>query len=740
MPEAPNRAHQVMRRRRAILLPPTLALTFFALLAFLIACLILFRTGSQVAGYDYFSFHWNFWWTRRALSTPGLELFRTDFVFFPSENNLAFHTLALAWYPLWAVLEPLIGTLAAMSIIILVAVTLNGWAVYAFLRTEGAHRALALVGGAAFQLLPILRYFTYQTHLNLLGWFWLPLHLMLWRRIAALVQARRDGRVFALALVQGVALWLLLLTDQQLPLFLALVLGPLALVSLWASSRRAALVAAGLLAVAVGLALGWIAGPLPYLVGEVGGFAGGDVEARPGIPFPDGFLSMDGEWWRWDRPSLGAFVPLAVLISALASPWIRPRPARWRWFWFAVMLPPLVLALGPTLRLGGLAIPLPYRAVYALSGGLFAMPWRLGPLAALAGLAFVALTWTPLVSSLPARRLAPVMAVLMLALAASLRLGEPGPLSPAPAEYAFYTDMGAETCPGCDEYVVLEVPTAVGTGEVLLGPPDAIALQFHALRHHKRLVNGFLARAPVANYWWVYLDDPMMAWLGQRRPLEPETVAAQLRERVSGWPIGYVVVHRDLIEADGPTQQEIFAFLNAQDDLLCPHTSEGSAAVYRTRWHPLGCALRMPPEIAPGVYELNIGAPGDFGHIGAGWHRPERIFDAAIRWAGHASEATLWVDLPPGEYRLSLTAQAFHEARRLRVRVNETLLDGEVEVSADGLTEATYTIPAGALGDGRRVNVALIYDGSIVPAHVEHSADPRALAIMVDRVRFARIE
>jgi hypothetical protein len=298
--------------------------------------------------------------------------------------------------------------------------------------------------------------------------------------------------------------------------------------------------------------------------------------------------------------------------------------------------------------------------------------------------------------------------------------------------------MGEESCSGCADYVVLEVPTAVGTGEVLLGPPEAIALEYYALYHHRRLVNGFLARAPVQNYWWVYLDDPMMAWLGQRRPLEQEAVAAQLRERTFGWPIGYVVIHRDMIEASGPTLQEILAFFNAQDDVLCPHVAEGDALVYRTRWHPLGCSPRTPPEVGPDVYEIDVGADGDFGHIGPGWHRPERIFDVTVRWSGHADEARLWLDLPPGDYVLDVTAQAFHESRRLQVRVNGAPLEGEAFITTEALQNVTFEIPAETLGDGQHVEIALVYDRRIVPAEIGQSADPRPLAVMVDRVRFTR--
>jgi len=107
-----------------------------------------------------------------------------------------------------------------------------------------------------------------------------------------------------------------------------------------------------------------------------------------------------------------------------------------------------------------------------------------------------------------------------------------------------------------EDYVVLEVPTGVGTGEVLIGDPRAIQLQFYTLTHAHRTVNGFISRAPVESFWPLRTDDPMLSWLGQRRDLDATFVENQFRERIPLWPIGYVVVHQDLIGLESATNQE----------------------------------------------------------------------------------------------------------------------------------------------------------------------------------------
>ncbi|MFC1961255.1 hypothetical protein ACFLYO_11180, partial [Chloroflexota bacterium] len=299
-----------------------------------------------------------------------------------------------------------------------------------------------------------------------------------------------------------------------------------------------------------------------------------------------------------------------------------------------------------------------------------------------------------------------------------------------------------------DDYVVLEVPTGAGTGETFIGQNYRdLGTQYYGMTHEKRMVNGLLARAPVENYFYLRDEDPLLSWLGQRRGLEPDTVIEQLQERIFDWPIGYIVIHQDFIGREHPANLEITGFFNTLPDLLCPYAVEGEAVVYRTLWHPDGCPDRTPPEVAPGRFQIDIGAAGEELYLGWGWHRPEQIAGIPVRWTGDqgylvyglTARADLIVDLPPGAYTFQLEAQSFQEARTVNVLINGEPV-GTVTVTPEALQTYTVAIPAAAIGAGQLVTVALVTDDTLSAAEAGLNDDPRPLGLLVNTVTFVREE
>lgn len=714
-----------------------LALVFFGGLAVLGLHSLLVDAGTRVGATlptDYYHFHWNYWWIRHALTTPGLSVYETNFVLFPYTTNLALHTLTPFWYPLWALLEPLTGTIAAMNIIYTLAMALTGWSCYLLLRQEGGGEIWLLVGGVIYMFTPAFLLAIFIGNPNYAGQFWYPVQLLIWTQVA---RARTMRGALLWGVGQGAAFYAMLMTDFQHLLFVAFLLVPYGLLTLLRAQGGAArlrLIGAGVVAVGLAFALLWFAGPLPaLLVYDRSGLSPQAIESATGIPFPLGYVWRESPYTR--RVTLGAFV-LPLMIAALALALIRRRHISARTlFWLALVIVPALLALGPSIQIGERHLPTPYVLLHQAFGGLFRSPARFSPIIALAAL----LVSIPLLSRLiPARKMGRYGAaagMLLIALAES-RAFEPMPVRPAAAPYEFYRRMGEERGAPYDEYAVVEVPVAGGSGEAWVGEFPPMELQFYGMIHGKRMLNGSIARAPLGHFWYWLVDDPMLAWLGQRRHLEPERVEAQLRERIFDWPIGYLVIHQDLVGRIAPTNQEIIGYFNQLDDLLCPVWVERDAVVYRTAWHPDGCPSRTPPQDETGVYVIDIGAAGDERFIGWGWHWAEEIAGLRLRWTGQYPETRLYADLPPQAYTLILTAQSFWQPRTLTVEVNGTMAGETVTVTVDALRDYAFSIPVQALGDGDHIEIILRYDEPTVPAEVGQSADTRPLALLVDSVRF----
>jgi len=790
-------------------------ITFYALLACLALYWLLFHAGTSIGGYwttDYYHFNWNYWWVRHALTTPGLNVYETNFVLFPYTTNLAYHTLTLFWYPLWAVLEPFIGTLAAMDVITVVGMTLTGTVFFLLLRRESVPTGLALAGGVVLQLTPAMLLAAMLSTVNYTALFWLPLQLLIWGNIARNLGSRRKAILWVVA--QGLALYGMMMTDYQYLIFLAFLIIPYAALTLFEAKSWAArirLVALGLLAVALMAALLWFAGPLPYILKfDRSTLSPQPIQDAQSIPFPDGFFSR---FSTYDRIlTLGAFVLPVTLISLAVSVivYLRKRktpppapPQTWggekdkdfsplsegegallgigisqadgqkpvptdhhgtpflasaaskskdlprrretpgvrvdrrRWFWLGLTILPLVFMPGATITIDGQEISTPYVAFHNLFNGLFRSPGRFDSVFIIGALIFAGRTWGPLVAKRPRLRTG-VAALLMLVVLAEVRLFDPMPIQLPAQPYDFYQAIGREQGDPYDKEVVVEVPVAGGSGEAWVGNFHDMETEFYGMTHGKRMLNGAIARAPLGNFWYWLYDDPMLAWLGQRRYLEPDRVEAQLRQRINNWPMGYIVIHQDAIGRSGPTNQEIIGYFNSLDDLLCPVWVERDAVVYRTSWHPDGCPPRTPPEVEPGVYQIDIGASGDERYIGWGWHWQEDISGITIRWSGEYPQTKIYADLPPGAYEVSISAQAYAQTRLLRLLVNDTPLAGQQEVTADALRTYTFQIPASAIGDGKHVTLTLDYDGAIAPADIGQGEDTRKLALMVDWIRFAR--
>jgi hypothetical protein len=491
-------------------------------------------------------------------------------------------------------------------------------------------------------------------------------------------------------------------------------------------------VIAGFAAGIIALALLWFAGPLPYILS----FDRADLSPTPAeravsVPFPLGFL------WHYDpsgakNTSVGVVLLPLIGVSIILSLVGVRRRSRLPWFWLALVPIPLILSAGASITALGAQISLPYVWLHDLLGGMFRYPERFVPVFLIPGVLFAMITLTPILAQ-HARVRWIVPAALLFIVIADARILEPFPVQPLPTHYDFYEAMGREPY----DYVVVEVPTAAQSGEGIVGESRFVTTQFYGTIHGKRMVNAHISRVPISHYWYMRTDDPMMAWLGQRRFIEPEIVEQQMRERIASYPIGYFVIHREWIGGVGSvTDQEVLGYFNSLRDLVCPLWIEGDAGVYRTSWHPDGCPPRIPPQNEAGDYRIDVGSPDDARYIGWGWHYAENISGLTLRWTGEYPQTQVYFDLPSGGYELTITSQAFSEPRQLRALINDQPVGDPVTVGVESLQPYTFAVPTDLIGDGQYLKLTLDYDAWVIPADIGQGSDSRRLAVAVDMIEF----
>ncbi len=730
---------------------------FFALLSGVVLAPLSLQLNSHVPGtppdaphrvFDYFHFHWNLWWLRYAVG-HGESIWYTDKVLAPFTHNLTYHSLTASMLPFYAALEPLVGHVRAANSIIWLSLTLSGALMYAYLRRHSVSHALALLGGVMLACSPYMLDHAGNSHLNLITAWWLPLVLIAWE------QTERTHR-WRWALLSGLILWGMWVTDTLIVLWGGLLLGPYALYMLGRAPNRSArlrLLALGAAALALTFALAWWLGPLrPTLEFDTSQLA------RPRLSTVR-YYSMSLREWYWPTPgralpvnagrdaTLG--VPMVALVwGALVLTW-RRGGGRGRWFWLAAALPALVLALGPDEDIFGVRVVMPFRALFELFAGQMRTPVRFVVPGLAALIVFLTQSYDPLWRRVRSAKLRLVLAT-GVALVFLWDSGAFQPISTIAAlrPYHFHAMMRAENYPNYD-YVVLDVPVGASSGFRDVGThPEAMVF---GITHQKRQVSGFFSRVPSAQQIF-YETDPLLGWLTNSRSLDPSAAASALKRYITEWPIGYVVVHLDWLTPQ--RAQEVLAFLNAQDT-LCYVTAERDAVLYRTTGHPKGCLARLWPRAeAEDAYLLTFGTPSakaelsDAGFVGSGWYAPENIGGESGRWACNGgTEALLYVGLPPTprDYTLTVRAVAFGRPRTVQVTAG-ALVEGELHSVRLGQFTAPpggwgeYTLPTPIPADfvaltGGQFALSLAADGCSSAAELGLSEDARPLSLAYDWAR-----
>lgn len=683
-----------------------LEVTFFALLAMLILNTIFLHPSTHVLGAesDYTHFHWNFWWMRHAIFDLHQDIYTTDYLHVPFQQDLAFHTLTAVWLPIYIALEPIVGQILTVNIIIWLNLVLSGYITYLFLKSEAIPRDLALIIASWIIISPYMVNRLTEFHLNMLAFFWLPATALLWKQIV-----QRKTIISAIAL--GFAIWLAWLTDPQWLLWMPFILIPYGIKTLInAPSERVKLIALGLLSLVITFALAYLIAPLRQQLGFDGIVPPATYENTHHLSLP-----FEGLWRTVRTTVSDSTTNLGLLLLPLTIiALFMPNKNHSRWMWLCVGIIGMTLALGTDIHINNQTIAMPYRALHDLLNGFFRTPIRFVVIGYFGVLMFIALSLKPILPRLPRPTRTLVIIALFLTLIADQRMNRPLSTYDIP-DYNFYDTIADDPA----DVVVLELPISIANGWNHIGrlrPHD----QYYGVIHGKRMINGFIAREHSYNYLF-YEQSPLWNWfagnigMGTYEPLREEFASA-----IEAWDIGYIVVIQAELGADFREAQNYISFLNQLPE-TCYWLTEGERVVYRT--HISDCTT-------PSSDTIDLGTPTDRGNLGVGWYYPESFGGQSTRWMGDSAQLHLQPTHNAGE--LTFSATAFHESRTVHVYLEDTQL-GTITVNVGDWQ--TFTLPFTNITPDTQHTLRFESDTSHSPSDVLDSADTRQLSIAVSNIR-----
>jgi hypothetical protein len=533
------------------------------------------QASNEIQPAEFDIFLWNLWWVRHAIFDLHVSPLYTNYVVYPFVLPLAGHTLALLWGLLSAPFQTIFGLIPTFNGIIILSFVLAAVAMYAFVRKHVQRASVALLAGLIFAFTPAMIQRASVGHLDKISIFWLPLCLLFWDKV---IETRR----WTWAVITGLCLYLSWLTDFQQTMWTLLLLIPYAIFRTQMNTNATDKIQPAFLRVdqrpivlilitGLAFAIPALFAPLPQLL-EANrlNYPPARLEDAAYFAFPVQNLftrSGSGDF------TIGLLLPLLALISI---PFIRRDGERW--FWLIVAVACFILALGPYVEIGGARLELPYALLHRVLGNQYRTPMRFMTPAVLAATMLVCLTldrtvlrWKWLIDRVWAQRV--VVAGLVLLFIWDYDLLKPFPITVMP-DYQAYRSIARES----GDFTVLELPIGVRTGFASVGRGET--LQYYAPFHQHPTPTGYLSRLPneVLDYFY---SDPLLGALTLSRGLPSQAeVDAQLSQLIRDWNIGYVVLHRELLE-DG--RKKSFGDLLNRQPLLEKAGEEGPLVIYKAR-------------------------------------------------------------------------------------------------------------------------------------------------------------
>jgi hypothetical protein len=484
---------------------------------------LIFHVGTAIPSergpMDVFGFIWNNWWVQHAL----VSLHRPDItnaVFAPFPVDLRLHTLGLLYGILWTPVFPILGPVGVFNTQAILTPVLNGCAGYCLGSYVARDRLAGAIAGLLIAATPAINFHVLSGR---------PSCAAAWPLLLAMYFLLRliDRPSYGLAGALATSVIALFLSDQQMTMFGLIWLGVLCCTA--AARGRLTKRSVGTLLV-VGAAVA-----IPFVWMYISSIAATREYTIPAAfeaqtySYPIALLWSPAMIWR----AYGLVLPAVLVVAG----W-QVRRHRELLVWVGAAVAFVVLTFGPVEPRSG--VPLPFAALRELPGmGQFRTPYRF-QLPAAIGLAIAA---AATIGRMPSARQRVAVAVLVAVTAGDVlaqRVVRGFPLSTMPDE-PVYTAIARDP----RDVVVLEVPFGVRTGTDRIGPGEEF--NFYQPIHRKRMINGMLARAPLAALAF-YRASPAFMFLAEEATPSRAVVVEDLRRQLRDLRIGYVVMHADRVD------------------------------------------------------------------------------------------------------------------------------------------------------------------------------------------------
>ena len=171
-----------------------------------------FTTSVPGDNYDTWVFIWNFWWVKKVLTEPNLNLYYTNYQYYPNGSSLAFHTLSLFNSFLSLPMQLISNIVISYNIIFLLSFILSSYGMFLLINYLIKDKKIAFISGIAFAFCPY--HFGHALgHLNLLSIEWIPFYVLFFIKI---FQENKKSN----SILTGIFLSINSLTDWQYGIFL----------------------------------------------------------------------------------------------------------------------------------------------------------------------------------------------------------------------------------------------------------------------------------------------------------------------------------------------------------------------------------------------------------------------------------------------------------------------------------------------------------------------------------------